>query len=1006
MMISLRVLLTASLFILASNAQALRGRPVSDLRFEDRADARATHAASDGADFLLLELAYERGTYTTFAQRIVDGHAVEPHRQIGRGEPAGLVWTGAHYLAAWQTRDGLFVAPVSRAGSPLAVPTKPVVKGNEALLTADGVSAMAFGYTQNELIAQPLDLSGKPSGPARSHTPPAAHSSLVAAAVPGGFAVVFSRYRGTWVMLFRADGTAITPRAVLLDGPYGTSTTEYHSNGAVIATDGTRILIVFGAGVWKGNGELKSVRLSVTGAIESTRVIDVRSGVGPEGLIPVGLVWDGSQYVLAANVEMDPATYARNFAVGLFRLTSTGERSGDPAWVLDATRPLQFASSFTWNDREFLVATNIGAVVVDQPMQAAPPVEIGRTVAAQQGLVIEARHDGYLAAWFETREAELTVRASRIDAAGNYLDGEGIVLSTMPARPVNWRIKIDGSGPHWFVTWSDRSKAWGRKILSSGVAAGAEPVTIGYANEIDTLWDGSHYVVLRIGSDGDLIIDRMTDDGIVVETRTLVESRFDESNRPFTYLMYGQPVLVKLGQRVMAIFLQMEQRCSPPAPCVEDVTVMAHQLDTNMPLALTEAEWGSFQVAANSDGSSALLMWTTSQRTLGAFLSAESPEVPGAPFLIESDGINRHFSSVTFDGIDYIAASSRFQLTNGILTSNLSMCRISKAGTVLEETFMPFESDESASRPEVAASATLPVLMAFTQQHPAYDDVPRGALLFASELDEVVTEAPTPVPVCATRNDDQTISVRWQPVADADGISLELQLFDGTWRPIAVAPGGSTSARVTLPGLEGSAIRLRSWNGGALSAPSVTASASLTPAATLRSVLRTCAGVPINIDYTLTGVAPFTVRWSDGLVQTNLTSSATRVATVSWDATLRIVSVADGSCGTNEIPQAIRLLVDDRPAITSQTRDVTIPAGQTATLNVKAAGDLTFTWFEGNPDDTSRRVGKDSRSFTTPVLYQSTRYWVRVSNRCGDVVDSGPMNITVTGPGKTRSVRR
>jgi fibronectin type 3 domain-containing protein len=59
---------------------------------------------------------------------------------------------------------------------------------------------------------------------------------------------------------------------------------------------------------------------------------------------------------------------------------------------------------------------------------------------------------------------------------------------------------------------------------------------------------------------------------------------------------------------------------------------------------------------------------------------------------------------------------------------------------------------------------------------------------------------------------------------------------------------------------------------------------------------------------------------------------------------------------------------------------------------------LSYQWYEGASGDTSNPIaGATSSSYTTPVLTQTTSYWVRVNNSCGSYADSDPAIITMAG---------
>ncbi len=86
------------------------------------------------------------------------------------------------------------------------------------------------------------------------------------------------------------------------------------------------------------------------------------------------------------------------------------------------------------------------------------------------------------------------------------------------------------------------------------------------------------------------------------------------------------------------------------------------------------------------------------------------------------------------------------------------------------------------------------------------------------------------------------------------------------------------------------------------------------------------------------------------------------------------------------------------PIITSQPKSQAIQCGQTATMVVNVSGSPPFSyqWYRGPVGDISNPLGTNSNTYTTPILTQTTSYWVRVSNSCGHS-DSAGATITVTG---------
>ncbi len=84
------------------------------------------------------------------------------------------------------------------------------------------------------------------------------------------------------------------------------------------------------------------------------------------------------------------------------------------------------------------------------------------------------------------------------------------------------------------------------------------------------------------------------------------------------------------------------------------------------------------------------------------------------------------------------------------------------------------------------------------------------------------------------------------------------------------------------------------------------------------------------------------------------------------------------------------------PVIGEGPESRNIAGGQTASLSVLATGTppLRYQWYQGLSGDESHPVGLDSCVFLTPVLTQTTRFWVKISN-AGGTIRSDAAVITV-----------
>lgn len=85
------------------------------------------------------------------------------------------------------------------------------------------------------------------------------------------------------------------------------------------------------------------------------------------------------------------------------------------------------------------------------------------------------------------------------------------------------------------------------------------------------------------------------------------------------------------------------------------------------------------------------------------------------------------------------------------------------------------------------------------------------------------------------------------------------------------------------------------------------------------------------------------------------------------------------------------------PLIITQPKTQGVLYGQRATLSVEATGTppLSYQWYVGFSGDTSAPLlNATNNTYTTEQLFNTYRYWVRVSNQFGSV-DSGTARIDV-----------
>ena len=161
-----------------------------------------------------------------------------------------------------------------------------------------------------------------------------------------------------------------------------------------------------------------------------------------------------------------------------------------------------------------------------------------------------------------------------------------------------------------------------------------------------------------------------------------------------------------------------------------------------------------------------------------------------------------------------------------------------------------------------------------------------------------------------------------------------------------------------------------------------------------------------TLSVTVSGDAPFTYQWYEGTSGTTTTPVGMNSANFTTPPITAPknywVKVSNG-CSPPVASATIAITVAEcnEPNITSQSDNQQITPNSTTNLALTASGTspLTIRWYRANTvGDTSMQVAMGA-SFTTPALMQTTRYWARVSNNCGQD-DTTLITVTVT-PGCT-----
>ena len=167
--------------------------------------------------------------------------------------------------------------------------------------------------------------------------------------------------------------------------------------------------------------------------------------------------------------------------------------------------------------------------------------------------------------------------------------------------------------------------------------------------------------------------------------------------------------------------------------------------------------------------------------------------------------------------------------------------------------------------------------------------------------------------------------------------------------------------------------------------------------ATVSGSATTCPGSPATIQAALTGIAPWTLIWSDGFTQTNILSSpATRVVSPASNVVYSVVAVSDASCaGTSSGSATITL--SPLPVVTGNPTNRTVCSG--ATVSFFASANVANVRWQVSSDGGAHYTniaGATSTNYTlvTTPADDGKRFRAIFTNSCGDTV-SGVAVLTV-----------
>lgn len=842
----MRTAICCLLLAIAAPTMAFRARPVSDLRFEDVALTDGAFpgpvaAASDGSDYLVV---FRHETLPNiYAQVISQGVPYGPAVLIGHGEGISVIWTGSEYLVAWAGDQGMYLTAVSRRGALLSGPRLVMSGVGSRNAVSNGREILVTAERDNVVFGRLVSLNGDPLGNEFKIIDHPSGGQHALTGTADGFALALF---GHETRFFHLDDAAKPREAsgTLVEGPVG-SLNAYFSSSGVLASDGTNVAVIFSR--WIGSSD---PQVTATFAMRSV-IIDPRSDaiVQPRTLLsdqpypapepnPGNVLWNGSEYVVVYSIA--PALYSRERRVMLQRISRAGEPLDDPVLLSTAAYGSQWPSVIASNGRESMVTS--GGSFVRLPIGSRNPTastQLSRMVSSQSQLVMARRQDDFLAVWLESERDGKTIRASRIDAKGRYLDGTGIVLGTFPKLGTvgvySWpTLSVDSDGKNWLVVWTYGDHVYGCRVSAAGVVLDPTPIAIPSAPVDFPLqtqgavvrWGGTSWLVVsnttrRVAS------TTVSSDGLVGPVKIIDDVSEDIAPRNDSKDTFVVPLLDFDGQQfvvAIAVF-QLDLTGSDKwhsSIVTERLGLSGDPIGGSKFISQPELYRVPFLRLA-TNGSQDLIVCRSGQER-GFHLQGLLLNRGFAPATIAIDQPSDPQSNnydVAWNGNEFVVAD---------IGAEIHFKHLSRLGAVRDTITLPRDSGEccvgnvvfprSSPVGQTTLGADPPLGLVTTSD--AWSGASRAQFAFAGDLagSQVARPVP-PAPLIFKAIGDPTgVTITWQPQDGVLGFDIELHQPDGADRVIGVAAGSASSTHISYAGLTGTAVRLRAWNAAGLSEPS------------------------------------------------------------------------------------------------------------------------------------------------------------------------------------------
>ena len=256
-----------------------------------------------------------------------------------------------------------------------------------------------------------------------------------------------------------------------------------------VAADGTNFFATWFEDRYYGSAQLYGTRVSAAGFVLDAAGIALTPAAGSTQFTPT-IAWDGTQWIVAYNFQasgLNDDLYATRVSPtgallgsGIIQVRSGAAVVYEP-W---ATPKAGGGVRFVWQEMDGSAGDIFTAsMTAAGAVGTAQCVSLGAPRQSQPRFV--SNGNGYLAVFLSETSTASRVMGQRLSAAGTLIDPEPFTIATGSATLDRPSVAWDGE--RYLVTWSDKSQSrvYARRVALNGIPIDAAPIFVMPGSEPD-----------------------------------------------------------------------------------------------------------------------------------------------------------------------------------------------------------------------------------------------------------------------------------------------------------------------------------------------------------------------------------------------------------------------------------------------------------------------------------------------------------------------------------------